>query len=389
MGRKRKFNPTIPAHIDQTAIPTGIYWDSSGNGRWYVVSDGQTRTVATRHAKLSDLHLIAEEREATQPRDSLGRLIQAFEQSLAFAKLSPRTRTDYRAYGAAIAKHRLKTGVLLGNVAPRQITPPAVRRLIDAIGAEHPTKANHWLRYLRRVFAWGIEYGHPGCTSNPCVGVRQVAEKRDHRMPELAIFRTVQAFCYDRGKLPSRARGAVAPYLAPAMEIAYQCRLRGIEVITLTMANIQGDRIVSNRRKGSRDNETLIGPLLEGAIEDLRRYRDTIWTRRSTPHPLRPEDQPLIVTERGDALTRTAWDNSWQRMLKLAISEGVITADQRFGLHGLKHRGVTDTPGDYKAKQHAAGHKSESMVHTYDHDRPVVMPTSDTPASLPKIPRRS
>lgn len=33
-GRKRKFNPLIPSHIDQAALPRGLYW---GDGRWYVV----------------------------------------------------------------------------------------------------------------------------------------------------------------------------------------------------------------------------------------------------------------------------------------------------------------------------------------------------------------
>lgn len=37
MPRPRKHNPTIPAHIDQRKIPKGVYWDSSGNGRWYVL----------------------------------------------------------------------------------------------------------------------------------------------------------------------------------------------------------------------------------------------------------------------------------------------------------------------------------------------------------------
>lgn len=35
-GAKRKFNPSIPRHIDQGKLPKGIYWDPSGNGRWYV-----------------------------------------------------------------------------------------------------------------------------------------------------------------------------------------------------------------------------------------------------------------------------------------------------------------------------------------------------------------
>ena len=50
--------------------------------------------------------------------------------------------------------------------------------------------------------------------------------------------------------------------------------------------------------------------------------------------------------------------------------------EQRFTLHGLKHRGVTDTKGSRKRKQKASGHKSEGMVDLYDHEVPVVEPAA-------------
>lgn len=58
-GRKRKFNPDIPRHIDQSALPKGVYW---ADGRWYIIEPhpegGPTRkrTVAYADARLSDLH---------------------------------------------------------------------------------------------------------------------------------------------------------------------------------------------------------------------------------------------------------------------------------------------------------------------------------------------
>lgn len=35
-GRKRKFNPAIPGHIEQDALPKGIYWHDD---RWFVYED--------------------------------------------------------------------------------------------------------------------------------------------------------------------------------------------------------------------------------------------------------------------------------------------------------------------------------------------------------------
>ena len=56
-GRKRKVNPAIPKHIDQSRLPAGIYFDASGGGRWYVRAarlDEPTRIKATTVARHKD-----------------------------------------------------------------------------------------------------------------------------------------------------------------------------------------------------------------------------------------------------------------------------------------------------------------------------------------------
>ncbi len=70
-GRKRKFNPDIPAHIDQAALPKGIYWEDN---RWYLLEahpEGgrpRKRTVAHADIRLSELHSIAEAAEGNEVR---------------------------------------------------------------------------------------------------------------------------------------------------------------------------------------------------------------------------------------------------------------------------------------------------------------------------------
>ncbi|EVT69035.1 integrase [Stenotrophomonas maltophilia 5BA-I-2] len=58
-----------------------------------------------------------------------------------------------------------------------------------------------------------------------------------------------------------------------------------------------------------------------------------------------------------------------RRMMRNTVRDGVLSLDDRFGLHSLKHRGVTDTKGD---KKEASGHKTDAMMHVYDHSLPVV-----------------
>jgi hypothetical protein len=60
--------------------------------------------------------------------------------------------------------------------------------------------------------------------------------------------------------------------------------------------------------------------------------------------------------------------------MRAAVESRVITQEQRFTLHGLKHRGVTDTKGSRRRKQLASGHQTEAMLRLYDHDVPVVAP---------------
>ena len=50
----------------------------------------------------------------------------------------------------------------------------------------------------------------------------------------------------------------------------------------------------------------------------------------------------------------------------------MITQEQRFTLHGIKHRGITDTKDGKAAKKEGAGHKTDSMTDLYDHEIPVV-----------------
>jgi len=52
----------------------------------------------------------------------------------------------------------------------------------------------------------------------------------------------------------------------------------------------------------------------------------------------------------------------------------VIAEEDRFALHGLKHRGITDTEGNFDAVQDGSGHTNEKTVRRYAHQVPVVRP---------------
>lgn len=398
-GRPRSKAPAnLPEHIDYSRVPKGIYWDPSGTGRWYVRDrdpDGPgwlTPTVANHRAKLSDLHTIAEQRAGRASKGSLSALMTAFHSSLEFRKRAPATRKDYDWCREVLEHRKLASGMTWGSLLVDRITVPFVQRLVEAIAAGNPdasppapaapAKANHVLRYLRRLCAWGIRFGY--CTTNPATGVKQAEERGRISMPAHDAFGAVLAYARTRGAKKAHSEGSSPSYLAPLMHIAYLCRLRGIEAVTLTEGNATDEGILSNRRKGSRDNITRWTPELRAAWQSAIARRDEILSKdkhRMRPTQIRPEDRPIWISEDAMPLSKGAVDQAWQKLMKAAIKDGIITEEQRFTLHGLKHRGITDS-----ADKASGGHRTEQMRQHYDHEIPVVdaakFPTKAAPTLL-------
>lgn len=307
-GRPRQFNPHVPAHIDQAKLPADVYFDHRwGGGTWYVLSRASgkrsRKNIAKASATLADLHKLLEAHRACDSTGTIDWLCGLFEASDKFKALSASTQEDYAYCRKILATTRDKKGGALGAWPVDAFTSPLIQRLVDRIGAEHPTKANHLLRYLRRLFRWGGNRGH--CSKvNPAEKIEPARERRERKIPSIEAMRRVIAFAREAGARTARTKGAQPPYLWAVAEIAYRCRLRGIEAVTLTDANGTAEGILTNRRKGSRDNVTEWSPALREAWDALQALRAKVWNRRGMATPLRPEDRPLVVSEDGTALRR-------------------------------------------------------------------------------------
>jgi len=90
------------------------------------------------------------------------------------------------------------------------------------------------LRYLRRALRWGkVDIG---LSHNPAWGLEAFAERRRRRLPNTVTYNAILGFAQKSGQLPAHRQGSLPPYLWIALELAYLCRLRGIEVISLVQA---------------------------------------------------------------------------------------------------------------------------------------------------------
>ncbi|PAV48465.1 integrase [Pseudomonas sp. HAR-UPW-AIA-41] len=379
-GRKRQHSPHIPKHIDQAALPAAVYFDHRGSGVWYTLyldeAGKQRRTnLAGRDATLSELHRIMEERAGID-RDSLTFLAEQFHKSDQFKRLAKKTQDDYCYSRDVLLGIPTKLGKPLGELAVRKFTPPLVQRVVDRIAEDGtPSKAAHALRYLRRLMQWGRNRGYVDV--NPAQGIEAPKERKLRRLPEPTAMAALIQFAQQQGRLTRGEKGACAPYLWYVMEISYLCRLRGIETVTLTDANETPEGVLTNRRKGSRDNIVRWTPRLRAAWDAAKQVRTDIWEKKKMPVPIAAEQRRLIVAAHGGALQKTSLDTAWQRLVTQAIEKGVMTAEQRFGLHDFKRRGITDTEGTRADKQQASGHRSEGMLDVYDLSVPVVNPAAE------------
>jgi len=396
-GRKRKHDPTMPRHIDQTKLPLGIYWQKQGEGRWYVFAPDpeggprRAKTVAGPRARLSDLHALMEQLAGEDARGTIGYVSARFEDSTEFAEKSASTRRDYK-YCANVARE-FKTdrgkGPTLDKLHVDRLSLPAIQAVIEALakgrgesapGAgdavpARPSKANHLLRYFRVLFGWGMRHGH--CKTNPAEGTKQVKERKRHGMPTLDVYEAVLKFARERGALLAHTKGSSPPYLWPLLEIKYLCRMRSIEVVQMTDAHASEQGLYISRAKGSNDNIVKWTPRLKAAWDAALAVRAQTLARPSNkgrPIPIRPEQRFVFLSESGTPLTRAGLDNAWQDLIHAAMDADVIAREQRFTLHGLKHRGITDTKGKKADKKEASGHKTEAMLDLYDHEVAIVEP---------------
>lgn len=360
-GRPRQRDPSIPAHIDQHSLPRGVYWKAKDRVWFSLIYVGDRRTwkrLGGAELTLLDLQVAMDALRGVD-RSSLGWLCDQFNGSPQFARLAETTRDDYSAQRKLVKNYKTKRGTL-ETLPYGHLTPVFFQTLIDKIGAEHPSKANHLLRYIRRVYSWA--HTRVGVKSNPVAGVEQAVERKRQRLPKPTAYLAVVNY----------ARANFVPYLWIATELAFLLRLRGIETVTLTDAHVVESGIITNRRKGSEDSLIRWSPRLREAYAAAVAERARIWTKKRIPTPIDPEQRPILVNAHGKPVTRKALSTIWQTCIRAAMDAGIIDRADRFSLHDAKRKGVTDTKGTKAEKKLASGHKSDSMMAVYDKEVPEV-----------------
>ena len=379
MGRHRKRDAGMPVHIEQAKLPNYCYWDSDKK-HWYTkapytLSDQVREHIAGKTATLAELHSIMESRSGQQP-GTFDWLTKKYEKSEKFSNLEPKTQKNYQRSKVIISTHDTKKKIPLGKTLINQWDDKMVQRLIDDIGKVNgPTAANECLKYIRNVTQWGKKRGY--CKEKLGIDVDRLKERQQRRLPDSIVLKDLINLAYERGQRKTKSKGSCRPYLWCALIIGYELRARGIETNKLTDADISDIGLKNERVKGSNTNITKWSDALIQAIRFLIEYRNKIWEKKRFPVPVKPSDRPLFVTETGTPLKKSSLETAFYRLILIALDEGIMTEDQRFGLHDLKRRGTTDTQGTSADKMEGTGHKTTSMLEIYDFSVAVVNPVSE------------
>ena len=331
MGRPRKHGRPLPPYCYL-------------RGQWVYFRAKGSSPVRIGHVDDSDGQLWREyERikvdQQTGGRPTLGWLLDEYRRSDRFRSRATSTRREYEKAITAIKAKKLRDGTF-GEVLVSHITPGTLRRYLDTMSAT-PVAANRKLAVLKVAFAWAHE--RDLVKTNPAKPVKKYPETpRDRYVTD----REYQVM-YDR----------CPPHLQAGMELAYLCRLRTIELLALTEADVTPEGLRVDRVKGSKAQTIAWGSRLRAAIELARSYG-------------RNRGMHLITSQSGAPISESGFQTAWQKRIRQAKKDGAIA--ERFTFHDLKAKGVSDFEGD---RRKAAGHKTERAAAIYDRRRETVKPT--------------
>ena len=375
-GRKRRFNPNIPRHIDQSKLPCNCYWQKSTEetGFWYgFIKEGEKKRkkrLAGSEAKLSELHRLVEALQETDDTLTFRWLAKQYFKTPDYKGVSKKTKDSYQyGYETICAFDTKMPGIKLADTDFVAWDTPMLQRIVDSM-YQTPTKAKHMHTFARLVFNSAIRRGY--CKTNPCIGVKLPEERKKRTLPTQRAYDRLLQRAKDRGTYGQKTSGSCPHYLWPIMEILYLCYLRGVEARNMTDAHVRDDVIIANRRKGSGSNEIRLNARLSRAISFLQESRSAIFERKRLIIPIRPEDRLLVVSTLGEKVSYSAYQNAWNRFIRLAIKDGVIDDSERFSLHDLKRKGVTDSN-----EENPAEHQDSRMKEVYDLSVRTIDPAAD------------
>jgi hypothetical protein len=272
---------------------------------------------------------------------SLRWLLTEYQNSDQYKKLALSTQKSRDGFIARINNFKMRNGKPFGDAELKNITSGALRKYLDKRDRDgSPVSGNRELAIISVAWNWALERDLTPL-QNPCNVVKPNTETaRDKYVPE-----------DDYWKIYNH----VPAHYKQAMELAYLCRMRRIEIITATKAQILEQGFDTKRTKGSRNTIT--------------EWSDRL--RKAVKSPYSISSMYIVHDEKGQPISEEAFKSYWRRLKpKMEVMD-----IEPFNFHDLKAAGVSDTDGNDEEKMNASGHKDRKTMQKYDRKQRVVKPT--------------
>lgn len=349
MGRKRK-NPA------DNQLPPDVYTGRSAY-EWRPKNDNGQRRTVTLCPLTAPIDQVWEkylEAKNSDPTDTLRWLLREYMQSPAYASRAPTTRRGQAIHAHTVINHPIGPGNVFGDVKLRAITPGIIRQYLD-VRAESGAaiSGNREKSLISRAWNWAIERDKTSAP-NPC---KEVARNTEHRRQRYVTDHEYQivhdlALSYPPDTIYYR--------IAIAMELAYLCRFRKVELLTARRDQITDDGLDTRRAKRGRDTITEWSPRLRTAVDNA------LQTHGDIPSIY------LLSNGKGGPIAEEGFNTAWTRIILRAVAEHGI---DRYTFHDLRRKGTTDFQGTAAEKTDAGGWNNPAMLRVYDLSKPKTKPT--------------
>lgn len=316
MGRHRTKDTDLPRHVYRH---NGAFRHrASKNGEW------------TRLADLDDYAgmLTALGKLLTQgsPLNTF-ELLWASYQAEVLAKLAKKTQQNRR-------NDMKQPLAVFGKVDPAAIEPHHIWTYWRKRGETE--QARHEIRAISALLTYARQVGARK-TENPCFKLGMKGAKARTLYVTDGMFYAVHD---------------IAPrMLQYAMKLAWCGGLDGATIRKLEWRHVTKTGLLFERPKTDKlqqiDGEDLVSILRAVRQErpQLRRF--------------------VICTRKGGAFTANGFQTAWQRVIRKAIKDGRLPAEQRFHLHDIRAKAASESASD-KAASDLLGHADEEVtVHHY------------------------
>lgn len=284
------------------------------------------------------------EKHKTNKVKNLRWLLSEYAQSINFTKNAGATKTLQTQQIETLCTYKTKSGKLFGDAEIKQITPGTIRKYLDAREADNaPVAGNRERSLISAAWNWALERDITKL-SNPCAVVKRNKESPRTRYVTEDEYNVAYALA------------EATPYLRPAMELAYLCRMRRAEILSSTRAQILEDGFDTKRIKGSRDAITSWTDRLTQAVNFKNGNVNSLF---------------IVHTKTGQQVGKEAFKSAWTRLKKKMVIAGI----EAFNFHDLKAAGVSDVEGSDDDRLDASGHRDRKMLKVYDRKKHIVKAT--------------